>query len=349
MAEEATPTATETPAEGAAPAAAPVTDGAAKPANDNAAPEITEAQVIELAEKFGPDKALQIIARKLNYQVDGAAVTVAERKAFRDQQREAKQALDKWKQDIANEWDGKIKASTEEIEYGRALKAAKETGDYDGIARGLGFKDWNELADDHIAKLADPNHKRLTELEKRLQEKERNEAEQAERYRQHQAQQQREQQVQGYKVEMSSAMKQSENPVLKELADFPDVVNMLFAIQQANWDPAAQKTVTLEQALMMPLPGQRQPVRELLRSWHTSLAKAFGGEAPAAAPPAAPPAKGKAKGSTGPTPTPAPSATRAANDTREWTQLGAQALEEAFKAEAQSQAEERRKGQQAAS
>lgn len=347
MAEEAIPT-TETPApaEGQTPtpAASETTKpDNQKPANDNAAPEITEAQVIELAEKYGPEKALQIIARKLNYQVDGAAVTVAERKAFRDQQREAKQALDKWKQDIANEWDGKIKASSEEIEYGRALKAAKETGDYDGIARGLGFKDWNELADDHIAKLADPNHKRLTELEKRLQEKERAEAEQAERYRQHQAQQQREQQVQGYKVEMSSAMKQSENPVLKELADFPDVVNMLFAIQQANWDPVAQKTVTLEQALLMPLPGQRQPVRELLRGWHTSLAKAFGGGAPAAAP-AAQPAKGKAKGSTGPTPTPAPSATRAANDTKEWTQLGAQALEEAFKAEEQARQEERRKG-----
>ncbi len=350
MAEEAQATTIETTPDAAAalptenqPAndTAPAAGG--KPANDNATPEITEAQVIELAEKYGPEKALQIIARKINYAVDGQTVTVAERKAFRDQQREAKAAIEEWKRNVANEWDGKIKESSAEIEFGRALKSAKETGDYDGIARGLGFKDWNELTEDHIAKLADPNHKRLTELEKKLQEKERAEQEQAERYRQHQAQQQREAQVHAYKQEMSTEMRQSQNPVLKELADFPDVVNMLFAIQQQHYDPAARKSVTLEQALMMPLPGQRMPVREDLRSWHTSLAKAFGGaETPPAA--ATPPAKGKASGKTAPTPTPAPSATRNAADAKEWTKLGAAELEAAFRAEEQTRSEERRKG-----
>lgn len=349
MAEEAQPIATETPPEVVttdAAAQVPANDtgkpAGGKPANDNATPEITEAQVIELAEKYGPEKALQIIARKLNYAVDGSTVSVAERKAFRDEQRKAKAALEDWKKNIADEWDGKINESKGEIEFGRALKAAKETGDYDGIARGLGFKDWNELADDHIAKLADPNHKRLTELERKLQEKERAEAERAEQWKQQQAQQQQAAQIQGYKANMSGEMKASQNPILKELADFPDVVNMLFAVRQDTFRKTGAE-LPLEHALKNTLPGGTQSVEHILKSWHDALGKAFGAgtSAPAAAAPAA---KGKAVGKTGPTPTPAPSATRNAADAKEWTSFGAKALEEAFKNEAQAQAEERRKG-----
>lgn len=333
--------ATETPTEAPEQAQQPANDNAAAPAaNDNAAPAITEAQVLELAEKYGPDKALQIIAKKIGWEVDGQSVSVADRKAFRDQQREAKAAWEARERQFAENWDKKLRDAQGEIDFGRAVKAAREQGDYDGIARAVGFKDWNELTEDHIKKLADPNHQRLTELEKRLQEKERAEQEQRQQWEQQQAQQQRAAQVQAYKGEMSAGMKQSENPVLRELADFPDVVNMLFAVQQANFDNASRRTVTLEQAINMPLPGGSQPIIGILKSWHAGLSKAFGGEAA----PAAQAAKPKASGKTAPTPTPAPSANRAVKDYKEWEEMGARELEAAFRNEAQARAEERRKG-----
>src|SRR3990167_7613357 len=182
MAEEATaPTETATPAEpveGATPD--PANDAAQadpkKPANDNAGKEApkppTEEEFLGWVERFGPEKALQIVAKKLNHTIDGAVVTVSERAEFRKKRQAAESALNQRQREIEEALSGKVKESEGEIEFGRALKAAHATGDYDGIARALGRKDWNELQDDFIAKLADPNHKRLTELEQKLREKE---------------------------------------------------------------------------------------------------------------------------------------------------------------------------------
>ena len=182
MAEEATaPTETATPAEpveGATPD--PANDAAQadpkKPANDNAGKEApkppTEEEFLGWVERFGAEKAMQIVAKKLNYQIDGQVVSVAERAALREEKRKQRAALDQRQREIEESLGSKVKESEGEIEFGRALKAAHATGDYDGIARALGRKDWNELQDDFIAKLADPNHKRLSELEQKLREKE---------------------------------------------------------------------------------------------------------------------------------------------------------------------------------
>lgn len=352
MAEEATAT-TETatpavPAEGAAPVPAndAVPAGVPAAANDNAQPAApTEAEVIALAEKYGPEKALQILARKLNYAVDGTSVTVEDRKKFRDENRAAKRALEERGRQIEEQLSGRVKESQAEIELGRAIRAAHETGDYDGVARALGLKDWNQIEEQYISKLADPNHKRLTDLEAKLRDKEAAE-EQARREGETRAQQQqRMQAVYQYKVKMSGEMKASELPILSAMASNPDVVNMVYAIRDEHYK-THEVEMPLAQVLVSKLPGSDVTLKTLLRAWHDQLSAAFKAEtgaAPAVPPPA--PAKGK----TAPAPTPAPSTSRSYADSREWVKSAQQRMEQAFKADAEKEAEETRRGNSAQS
>ncbi len=298
--------------------------------------------MIALAEKYGFDKALEIISRKLNYAIDGQAVTVAERKKFRDDQRAAKQQLEEWKRNVANEVEGKVKESAAEIEFGRALKAAHETGDYDGVARALGKKDWNELQGDYIARLADPNHQRLTELERKLQEKERAEEEQRKQYEQRERQAQQQRAILQYKQGVAAEMEGSDVGPLRALAKNPDVVNMVYSIRADHYQ-ASGVEMPLRQVLVSKLPGTDITLQTLLKGWHSQLSEAFKDEVKAAVA-AATPEPEKPKGKTAPAPKVQPSASRRMIEDREFVKSGAAALEEAFRADAQREAEERRKG-----
>jgi len=346
MAEEATapaaaPETPATPVEGAAPAA-PANDTtpaapAGAPANDNAIP--TEAEIFALADKVGIDKALQMLAKKANWHIDGQVVSVAERAAFREERRKAKQALEERQRSIEEQLGHRVKESESEIELGRALRAAYEAGDFDQLARGLGKKDWNEIQEEFIAKLADPNHKRLTELEKKLKEKEAAE-EQARREGETRAQHQaRMQAIQQYKIGVSNEMKTSDSPVLKALGDNPDVVHMVYAIRNEHWQKSGTE-MPLAQCLVSKLPGTDVTLKTLLKSWHDQLTAAFREGEPA---PTVAAVAQTAKGKTAPAPTVAPSPPKP-SDKGEWTKRGAALLDEAFRAEERLKAEERRKG-----
>ena len=343
MAEEATAaTETETPAEPVEGATGEPANDTKAAANDNAQPKPpTEEEFAALVERFGPDKAIQIVAKKLNYTVDGATVSVAERAALREEKRQTKAALDRRQREIEEALSSKVKESESEIEFGRALKAAYQAGDFDQLARALGKKDWNDIQDEFIAKLADPNHKRLTELEQRIKDKEAAEDQQRQRYEAQQKEQQKAQAVYNYKVNtIVPNMKESKSSVLRELADNPDVVNMIYAIQNEHWDGG--RPISVEDALEKPLPNGKIALKLILRGWADQLGRAF---KPEEAP--APATNGtKAKGKTEPKPGVAPSSHKALDDT-EWLQNGAAELAAAFKADEAREAEERRKGNSA--
>jgi hypothetical protein len=352
MAEEATaPTETATPAESVEVPAGQVpandTTAAGKPANDNAGKEApkppTEEEFLGWVERFGPEKAMQIVAKKLNYQIDGQVVSVAERAALREEKRKQRAALDQRQREIEEALGSKVKESESEIEFGRALKAANATGDYDGIARALGRKDWNELQDDFIAKLADPNHKRLTELEQKLREKEQAEEQarkEGETRAQHQA---RMQAIQNYKVGMSREMKASSSRIFRELAENPDVVNMVYAIRDEHYRESGTE-LPLEAALVRKLPGTNVTLQTLLRGWRDQLFSAFEADEAAPAPKAA---AEKPKGKTAPTPPVQPSTARRYADDREQVKSWEDRMRRAFEQDEEAEAAEKRKGNSA--
>ncbi len=346
MSEEATAP-IETPAEPVTtettPSPANDTAAPGKSANDNAQPQApTEAEFLGWVEKYGPEKALQIVAKKLNYTVDGTTLSVADYAAHREEKRKWKKETEQREREIADQLGKKVKESEAEIELGRALKRAHASGDYDGVAKALGVENWEALQGDFIKRLADPNHQRLIELERREQERERHVQQQREQYEQQQQHAQRQAAVQGYKQKMSLDMQNSPDSAVKELSVFPDVVEMLYAVQNEHYNRATNSTVTLEQAMDLPLPNGRGTPRGILRSWHDALSKAF----KAAEPPPAP--APKAKGKTAPAAPLSPSQPRPASD-NEWLRDGASRLEEAFKREAERERSERSKGNSQAS
>lgn len=351
MAEEATaPAVTETPATpvDGAPATTPANDTtpAATPANDNAQPTPpTEAEVLALVERYGSDKALDIIARKSGYKLDGQTVSVKERADFREWQRQAKKTLEDRERAISDQLGSKAKELEAEIQLGKALREAHARGDYDGVAKALGVENWEALQGDFIKRLADPNHQRLMDLEKREREREEGAQKQRELYEQQQRQAQHEAIVRNDKIRISGAMKESENRMARELSDLPDVVNMVHAVLLHHQDPATGRTISLDDAMNKPLPGGSVAISVILRQWHERLAKAFaaGEAAPTLQASAAATEAAKPKGKTEPAPKVAPSAARTFADTREWTQSATERLKKAFEEDAQKEAESRRK------
>lgn len=340
MAEEATVTETPaTPVETPPPAPAN-TNTPAAPANDNGQPAApTEAEFLGWVEKYGPDKALAIVAKKLNMAVDGTTIANADAVKHRHNIREQQRKLEERERAMSEQLAAKIKEHEGDIELGRALKKAKASGDYDGVAKALGEENWEALQNDFIKRLADPNHQRLLELEKQIKQREEQEQTQRQQAEQRAQEQQRQALVQGYKQKMSVDMRASKDPAVAKLAGFPDVVEMLYTVQNDNFDRTTNSTVTLEQAMDLPMPGNRGTPRAILRQWRDALTEAF--PADAAAPAGGAPPKAKTK--TDAKPPVAPSGDRKASE-KEWLDRGARQLEDAIRREEEERRAERLKG-----
>jgi hypothetical protein len=162
--------------------------------------------------------------------------------------------------------------------------------DFDETARAVGFKDWNDWMENEVARHSDPHYKELKELkkwqaeqleketraQKEAREKEERAArEAAEKEKVTKQNAQRQAHLQG----IAAQMKASTDSAVREYADDPALVNAIFAIQRENYDRDTDSTVTVAQALSMPLKDGKS-LRQILRENQEKLieraTRAFG-------------------------------------------------------------------------
>lgn len=230
---------------------------------------------------------LRSLATELGYGLDEKDVTIAERKAFREAKRknqawlEAERAKDREGLSAKEqELEKKHAEFAETVKWASELKASfSEARDYDARAKALGFPSWDAMIEDSVEAFSDPNYKRLKELE-RFKEEQLKAAEAAkaegekktaaEREAQERAEADKrravatQQVLQGIQGDLSS----STDPVLQAFSDDTTLINGIFQLMQKNWDNATKSTVTVAQAVRLPLAGGKT-LLELLRETHS--------------------------------------------------------------------------------
>jgi hypothetical protein len=237
---------------------------------------------------------LKALALELGLTVDDAGVSTQEAIEVRAAKRknlawkaeqEAKFAKER------TEWES---TNLPKLKRTEAADAAFDAGDPDAFAQAYGAKDWNELQSGFINRIADPNYKELKRIKDEL---EKEKAAKAEAQKQSEEQAARQQQAQvraNYFRTLSDQCKASQDPLARALAEDMGFLQDVFAVQKEHWDPDAQKTVSIEEAIK--LANRNGPsVHDRMKSFHDRLSKAFGSlpAAPAAAAPAAPAKNGK--------------------------------------------------------
>lgn len=283
---------------------------AAKPGEAPAAAPQTDAERAQLLE----------LAKKLGFEVDDKRVDTAERAEFRRYRQEQRNALAAAQADLekkraeAEEHYSKRTSEAEkaaeerlaqaqsELEFANKLSQAAEDGDYDGLAVLLGRKDWNELQQDVIAKFADPGYKELQQLKRWKQEQEEEKAkskaeqERAEKERKAEEERQarevqrqqeiqaRQQQLAAYQKQLSERMASSEDPLTRVMSSDPSYIAAIVRIQQENWDPETESTVTAEQAAKLAIKGAPAPLLDEMKNLYQRLHTVFGSAGQSAQP-----------------------------------------------------------------
>lgn len=221
----------------------------------------------------------EALARKLGMVVDGNRVTVAERATFR-QQRQQKLTEVQQIEAAARQRAQQIEAEAQ-AKVGPAMRAqaAWDAGDYDGFAKALGKKDWNELNREAIGRFADPNYKRVRELEtwKEQQEASARQAQQVQAAQQQEAQ--RQQAIAGYKAELSAGMKESTDRVVRAFHDDPQFLDAVYAVQNEHFDGVA--TITPEEAAHARPRGGGKTLAEEMHALYLKLDSVFRADAAA--------------------------------------------------------------------
>ena len=223
---------------------------------------------------------LKALADELGLEMDAGRVSPKERIEFRAWKKRQQEALENDRRSLIEQFNEAKGSFQQDVSRATAITSAFDAGDYEGLAKALGKKDWNEVQDEIIAKNSDPNFKKLRELEqwKAEQETEKVRREEAEFAQQQQTK--RDRARSGYMQQLSEQMKKSKDPVLRELHDDDLLVHTIFKIQEENWDGSG--TVSPEQALRMSVRGGKSAAVEHLKALHERLNRAFGtGEAPA--------------------------------------------------------------------
>lgn len=254
------------------------------------------------------------LAKKLGFEVDDKRVETKDRAEFRRWRESQKSTISKLEADLERkraeaedhyskrtaEAEAKaaerLKEAESELEFSNKLSQAAEDGDYDGLAVLLGHKDWNELQQGVIAKFADPNYKELQELKRwKVQEEEarvkaakeaeakaaeeKRQQEELTRQQQHQQEMQaRQQQLAAYHRQLSEKMATSEDALTRSMSSDPSYVAAIVRIQQENWDPETESTVTPEQAVKLAVRGANTPLATELQSLYQRLHSVFGAQ-----------------------------------------------------------------------
>jgi hypothetical protein len=240
-------------------------------------------------EQAPPDEGamLRELAAKLGFEVEDRKLTTKERAAFREKARQMRAEIDAEIQQRREAFEAEVSPRRAQVERAMLLEQAYEVGDYEGMARALGRKDWNDLQNDVIAKLADPNYKELQELKRWREETAQREQRQREEWIQNQKNEQIRQAVASHKADLSDRMAESADPLVREMHDDPMFIEAVYRIQAENWD--GEHTVSPEKAIRMAAKGTAKALRDELEGLHKRLSKAFQpAETPAAEEPAKP-------------------------------------------------------------
>lgn len=217
---------------------------------------------------------LQAIAKELNLEVVAGKVLPSDRVKFSEWKRKQTEQLAATERERLGKLEEREKAAEARLKKTDAIEKAYEAGDYDSLAKALGADDWNKLQEDVIARISDPNYKRLRELERfKAEQTEREEKTRAE-MEARQAQQVRQQAVAKYMGDLAVEIKSSKDPLLQALHDEPNFVQAIYRIQQEQWDGTS--TVKPEQALKMAMKGANRSIHSELHALYTKLHKVFG-------------------------------------------------------------------------
>lgn len=207
--------------------------------------------------------------------VDGTAGPLpSERAEFREWKRGQREKLQA-------EYDAKMREVEEErgkhapdLTLAQKVKAAKESGDPDGLAQALGYETFNAMQKELIQRLADPNYKELRRIREELENEKKEKATAAEQAEQQQtARQQREAQV-AYINDLSAGCKASSEPLVREMAEDPMFLNAIYRIQKEHWD--GFKTLSIEQAIKKAARGAQRPLADELQGLYERLHRALG-------------------------------------------------------------------------
>jgi hypothetical protein len=220
--------------------------------------------------------ALAALAAELGYDFEPEAkrVTVAERVAFREAQKKAAARIEQQEQELLQNLNQAKGSFEPELAFAKQLKTAHDAGDYESVAKLLGANDWNGLQEAYIAKISDPNYKRLQLLEQKEREREQQvEQQRIQQQRQAQAQAQA-QALQQHTANLSAQMQKSADPLVRELHDDPQFIRAVIEVQRQNWDGSA--TVSPEKAIKIAAQGFAAPLEKHMRGLYEKLQRAFG-------------------------------------------------------------------------
>jgi len=248
------------------------------------APETEESEEAEESEKE-PKKdpkgtaaslaKLKKLAEKHGFKIEGKSITVQERAAFRAQKRKLRAQLEQQTRELQTE----AKKIQEDL-GGKEAKVtafltAVESGDYDSLAKVVGHDSWEELQATILNQQADPNYRKLRELEKKAQEREQQDAERQEQEQKQKQEQKRQQAVQDYRASLVAEMKGHSDRVIKTMADDPHFVGAVIEIQRQHWDPVDQATISVEEALHWQHPKTGQSLVDVLKERKKRLSAAL--------------------------------------------------------------------------
>ncbi len=246
---------------------------------------------------------LKALAEKLGMALEDGKVTTTERVKLREERRANLAAIAQAERDALEnvkkargEWEPRI-AKVE------ALESALKAGDYDALAKVAGFEDWNKLQDDVIQRLADPNYKRVRELEERLKRDDEERAKAKEDEERQQATQAELAAQANHKRGLVKVMGQSQDPLVKAMHDVPSFVNAVFNVQRKLYQESGGRDVTTPEAALKYVPEGGVSLYDELKSFFDRVSPIF---AKPAAPPAGTPAQPKPKTAPVPPPAPAP-------------------------------------------
>ena len=229
----------------------------------------------------GELEQLRALASKLGLALEDGKVTTTERVNLRKERTENLRAIAQAEKDAI----AKVQAARAEWEprIGKveAFEAAVKAGDYDAIAKIAGFDDWNKLQDDQLQRLADPNYKRVRELEERLKREDEAKArQQEENQRQHATQKELQAQA-SHKHQLQQIMSQSPEPLVKGMHDVPNFINAVFNVQRRVWQESGGRDVlTAEAAIRWKPPEGGISLLEELEAMHGRLSPVFSKAAP---------------------------------------------------------------------
>lgn len=269
--------------EEATPALAPKTNGAPS-ADPNAA---------ELAQ-------LQALAKKLGYNIDGTKLEVDERYKFREATRKTKAKLDAEAKARADEfakergdWESTKAKDAEVVQWAKTLEGAfKNAKDYDERAKAMGFESWDAMIEDSVSQFSDPNYQELKESRKFREELKAKE-ERAAKEAAEKAEKETKSATEKAAAEARTAamrrqigaiqqhMRDSGDEALAALSEDGILVKAVLDLQMQNYDRETRSTITVQQALDMPLQNGKT-LKQNAREHHANVAKravlAFGAD-----------------------------------------------------------------------